>query len=201
LFIGVKLALEVVNELRESAEIMRAATDAAGVRMRWVPPAGYHVTLKFLGEVRDEALEQLRDVIGARLATEPAPAFRVRGAGAFPDVHHARVLWAGVDDPGGGLARLAAACDVVASELGFACETRAFHPHVTIGRLRQVANVEAAVLACTEQGYSETRAPFVTLFRSVTKSSGSEYVAEATWPLRQTERVELAPTIDHRDDH
>jgi 2'-5' RNA ligase len=144
------------------------------VRVRWVQPAGYHVTLKFLGEVRDEAVDPIRDAIGARLASEASPSFRGRGAGAFPDAQHARVLWAGVDDPGGGLTRLAAVCDDAASALGFSRETRAFHPHVTIGRLRQVANVEPAVLACTEQGYSETRAPFVTLFRSVTKSSGSE---------------------------
>ena len=51
-------------------------------KARWVRPESLHVTLKFLGEQPEEALEQ----IGASLRVLKAPAFEIafRGFGFFP---------------------------------------------------------------------------------------------------------------------
>ena len=194
LFVGVAISMESVRAVAAVAEAMRAAAGPEGPPVRWVPPASYHVTLKFLGEARSEVVPALRDAVGEALAGEGPFTFRARGAGAFPALDRARVLWVGVDDPEGRLARLAAACDEAAARLGFRRERRAFHPHVTIGRLRQVANVESLVLPCTEQECSDTRATSVILYESLRKAKGSEYRARAEWPLRQTSRVEPTPT-------
>ncbi len=184
LFVGVKLSLEAVADVRERVDAMRAAAEEAGVPVRWVAPATYHVTLKFLGEARPEAVFAIRDAVGEALEDVDAFEFSPVGAGAFPSAARGRVVWIGVDDPAGGLIALASACDRALAPLGFPAEKRAFHPHVTVGRLRQVANVDPVVLACTEQRCSGTLAAKVTLFESQTKSTGSEYVSQATWPLR-----------------
>jgi 2'-5' RNA ligase len=199
LFVGVKISMAAVDAIAAAVERMREAARDRGVRVRWLSPAAYHVTLKFLGEARPEALDAVRDALGAALAGADGLAFRTRGAGAFPDPARARVVWVGVDD-GGRLAKLAAACERAVVPLGFAAERRGFHPHVTIGRLREVANVEPVLLGCTEQEYSETRADRVTLFESIMKSSGSEYAVRAEFPLRQTGRVERA-SADRRHEH
>jgi 2'-5' RNA ligase len=190
LFFGVKISMESVRAVSEAVARMREAADEEHLRVRWVAPATYHVTLKFLGEARAEVVPAVRDAIAEALADEPELSFTVRGAGAFPNEQAARVLWMGVDDPGGNLARLALACDEAVEPLGFKREKRAFHAHVTVGRLKQVANVERLVLRCTEQESSRTRATRVTLFESVMKSSGSEYFVHEEWPLRQTAPVE-----------
>lgn len=183
LFIGVKISMAAVEAVSGAAEAMRAAADAGGVRVRWVAPATYHVTLKFLGEARPEVVPVVRDAVGERLAGQPAFDFATRGAGAFPSADRARVLWVGADDSGGDLARMAAACENAVVPLGFKPERRPFHPHVTVGRLKEVADCQALLLPCTEQECSETRAESVTLFESIMKSSGSEYVTRAEWPL------------------
>jgi len=193
LFIGVRISMESVAAVSAAVERMRDAAERERVRVRWVAPASYHVTLKFLGEARPEVVPAVRDAVGEALDGMPAFSFAARGAGAFPSLERARVMWIGVDDPEGHLSRLAGACDDALEPLGFRREARAFHPHVTIGRLKQVAPVESVVLGCTEQGYSETRATEVTLFESVMKSGGSEYHVRAQWPLRQTSRVEPSP--------
>lgn len=173
------------------ADLARSLREAAPeLPLRWVPPANYHVTLKFLGEVRPEAVEAVRDAVGAGLRDEAALRFAMRGVGAFPALERARVLWVGVDDPGHRLAALAAAVEAAVTPLGFPRERRAFHPHVTIARVRGVADVRTAVIGFTEQPCSETAADRVTLFESRIKPGGSEYVVRAEWPLRQTGPVQ-----------
>ena len=193
LFIGIQISMAAVDAITEAVVGMRGGADASGLNVRWVPPASYHVTLKFLGEARPETVAAIRDAVAAAVDDEAAFRFATRGAGAFPSPERARVLWIGADDAGGRMARIAAACDEALAPLGFEPERRAFHPHVTIGRLRQVANAEALVLRCTEQEFSETRASAVTLFESTIKSNGSEYAVRAQWPLRQTGSVERTP--------
>jgi len=186
LFIGVKISMDAVEAVSGAAQVMRAAADAAGVKVRWVAPAAYHVTLKFIGEARPEVVPAVRDSVREMLAGQSAFDFATRSAGAFPGADRARVLWVGVDDPGGHLTRMAGACEKAVVSLGFKPERRPFHPHVTVGRLREVADCQGLLLPCTEQGYSETRAESVTMFESITKSSGSEYVVRAEWPLSVT---------------
>jgi hypothetical protein len=87
-------------------------------------------------------------------------------------------VWAGIDEPAGGagpIAELASRIDVAMAGLGFARETRAFHPHVTLGRLREIRPLRDVVLPVTEQMFGDTRIDAITLFESETKSSGSVY--------------------------
>lgn len=181
LFVGVPVSVACAEELRQTARELAKAADAAGQRIRWVAPANYHVTLKFLGWVKPEAEPALRERIGAALAGATKRRFRVAGLGAFPRVTSARVLWAGVED-GSGLAELAGAVDEAAAELGFAVEKRPFHAHVTLGRAKKVADVQA-MLVDSEHSYSETLCDAVIMYQSVMKSTGSEYSERWRWPL------------------
>src|SRR5262249_34021672 len=107
------------------------------LRIAWVPAANLHVTLKFLGWTREEALEAIRDRV-AKEASNFAPfEVRAKGLGAFPTATSPRVVWVGLDDGGGVLARLASGCEQWMSDLGFIKEERPFRPHVTIGRVKE----------------------------------------------------------------
>jgi len=103
LFIGARVSLATVRALDDAVQAMRRVE--AGARPRWVAPATYHVTLKFLGWSRPEVVEALRDRVGAALSGVRAVEVECRGLGAFPSVEKARVVWAGLDPAGG--ARLA----------------------------------------------------------------------------------------------
>jgi 2'-5' RNA ligase len=102
-------------------------------RARWVPRANRHVTLKFLGSTWPRLVDWVRSSIaGTAAGAGPVPT-RLTGLGAFPSARRARVLWAGLDDPDGALAGLAASLDeALARE--FTPEKRAFTPHLTLAR-------------------------------------------------------------------
>lgn len=187
LFVGVRVSVATANALAQCAETLARRVRDAGLDLKWVAPTNYHVTVKFLGATRDDVVGALVDGLTAAV-TGVAP-FRLRVArlGAFPSLDKASVLWAGVEEPAP-LVELAARIERVTAALGFAADPRPFHPHVTLGRLRETRPVRAAVLPLSEQMFSETRVDGVTLFESETKSSGSVY--------REARRIAFKPAVD-----
>jgi 2'-5' RNA ligase len=102
-------------------------------RARWVPRENWHVTMKFLGRTWPRLREWVPERIEAA-AGEVRP-FRaaLAGLGSFPSRRRGRVLWAGLEDDGGGLTHLATVLDE-ALIAEFPVETRRFHPHLTVAR-------------------------------------------------------------------
>jgi 2'-5' RNA ligase len=112
----------------------------AAAEVNWVRPEQMHLTLKFLGDVRDTETPDICRVVHD-VASQFEP-FEIicRGAGAFPNSREPRTLWIGIEDGADELKRLQAALDeALKSQLGFAKEQRGFHPHLTIGRVKREA--------------------------------------------------------------
>ena len=125
------VALDIEQTIRE-----RIVRFVEGVRNfapdgRWMKPESMHVTLKFIGEQPDAAVESIRQALSGITATTTDISFR--GYGFFPTPKSARVFWVGID-AGPELAVLAAAIDEKLSALGIPKEDRAFSPHLTLAR-------------------------------------------------------------------
>jgi 2'-5' RNA ligase len=131
-------AVELPAEVREAAaeHAARLRRDFPGAGASWARPEGLHITLKFLGEVTQARVRDISRAAGA--AAEGCRRFglSVEEAGTFPPRGAARVLWLGVRDESGGLARLQGRLERECEAAGFARETRAFKPHLTLARLR-----------------------------------------------------------------
>ena len=86
LFLGTRVSTQTANALAACAEMLQRRSRDAGVDMKWVAPTNYHVTLKFLGWTRDEAVPALVDALDEALVG--VSAFKVRAArlGAFPSL-------------------------------------------------------------------------------------------------------------------
>ena len=125
----------------------------------------------------------LDDAIAEALEGAAAFELETRGLGAFPSPAKARVLWAGASDPDGRLTDLAGRVDAATQKLGYETEARAFHPHVTIARLKRPADIADLLEEASEQEFRKTWVDSVVLFESEMKSTGSEYVARAIWSL------------------
>jgi 2'-5' RNA ligase len=130
-FIAVFPPLEVRKETLAAAR--RSSLDD---RVRWIRPENVHLTLKFLGDVREEALDSICAAVG-KVCTGYAP-FDVglMGLGAFPSARRARILWAGTGMGSDQLSSLAANVDAALVPLGFEREKRPYTPHMTLGRVR-----------------------------------------------------------------
>jgi len=203
LFIGVPVAAAVAGELAGTCESLARRATTQKVAMRWLAPAAYHITLRYLGWTRREMVSPVEQAMQRAVAQVRPGAlrFRCERLGAFASTARATVVWAGVEDTGAALAALAAALEREVVPLGFQAEKRAFHPHVTIARLREPTRVDQVLLPFAEQVFSETRCDSLILFESITKPSGSEYREVVRVPLsstnsavqRQSEPVQPAP--------
>lgn len=203
LFVGVRVSTQTANALAAAAEMLQRRARDAGLDFKFVAPTSYHVTLKFLGWTRDEAVPALVDALDAAMAGVQPFRFRTARLGAFASLEKANVLWAGIEDAAA-INDIAARVEAACERLGFARDKRPFHAHVTLARLSETRAVKDVVLPLSEQMFSESRVDGVTLFESETKPSGSVYreVSRITFkqaenaPKRQTGALELGDETD-----
>jgi 2'-5' RNA ligase len=130
---------DVVESLEEFLEPRREAGD-----FRWTVPESWHVTLAFLAEVPEPRLEDLQERLDRAGRRRTPFDLRLGGGGAFPDVAHAKLLYAGVHGEAVAqeeLRRLATGARAAAGRAGAPPEGARFRPHVTLARLRRPADV------------------------------------------------------------
>jgi 2'-5' RNA ligase len=145
LFAAVELSREARRVAAAHAERLRAVLPQ-GVRVGWEREEKLHLTLKFFGGVEPERAGALADALARSAATSRPFALNLEGAGVFPTPSRPSVLWLGLSDPSGELARLHARLEDECVALNIAREPKAFRPHVTLARVR-VATQETRRLA------------------------------------------------------
>ena len=102
----------------------------------WVKPSALHVTIKFIGEVDDAKIDELRMRLEPPVRIAPFDV-RWRGIGTFPSNRHPRALWLGVVDGAAPLAELEGEVSRrLAGNGAFELEDRALLPHLTLGRVK-----------------------------------------------------------------
>ncbi len=120
---------------REKTRVFKAATRLrdAELPVRWVEPEHYHVTLKFLGDVHPARVQKVEETLD-RVASETSSfSVDLKGFGAFPTIRRPNVFWLGVG-ASPALRCLKQDIEWALAQHGFDRETRAFHPHLTLGR-------------------------------------------------------------------
>lgn len=173
-FFAVELDAALREEASRVAESLRERV-GSGVDMRWTHEEGWHVTLRFLGNVAASRLGEL--IASAREAIAGLAPFELRlGAViAFPP-RRVRVLALDLI-PHSPLAAAAGALERAAIAYGFESEERAFKPHLTLARVKRgglrAQEVRAAASAAT--GASAQAVCDVVLFRSELHRSGAHY--------------------------
>ncbi|UCC26826.1 MAG: RNA 2',3'-cyclic phosphodiesterase [Gemmatimonadales bacterium] len=127
------LALNLPKKERQRIERAARPLREQDLPVRWVDLDNFHITLKFLGDVRPERVESVQEIM-ERVAASTVPfQATVDGFGAFPTIRKPSVLWARVGATPE-LRCLKQDLEWALAELGFEKETRAFHPHLTLGR-------------------------------------------------------------------
>lgn len=133
-FIAIELAAPILERLGDLQSRMQQ--DLPPKLLRWVRPEGIHLTLKFLGEIPVEQVEQVGEVLRQACVGHAPFSVSVAGVGCFPNARRPRVVWVGVEEPSGALARLQRDVEGAVARLGFPPEGRRFSPHMTLGRVK-----------------------------------------------------------------
>jgi 2'-5' RNA ligase len=142
-----------------------------------------HLTLRFLGELAPQRAvgfgRQLPEVVrsGAPLR------LRLEGLGTFPSGGRPRVVWVGLAGDLGLLSGLQGAVEELARRFGVPGEERGFHPHLTLGRVREVSKLgpgwRSAVASASVQPVGWTVRE-VQLMRSELRPEGARYTELAS---------------------
>ena len=167
------IALDIPADVRASLTSYMERARPLAPEARWARVEGLHVTLKFVGHVDDAVVKQIKAAL-ASIKTSP---FEVKftGVGFFPNPNAARVFWAGVDG-GDHLPRLASSIDAATEKLGFARETKPYHPHLTLARTssRPLRGLKPLLNEPPPQFGTMTAREFF-LYQSQPQKGGSKY--------------------------
>ena len=172
-FIAVEFSAATVNRISAAMEQLKPRI----VGIRWVAPANYHLTLKFLGNVDESQIETIGHALANALHPFQRFTINAKGLGVFPSVKRPRVLWVGL--VGSPLTTLAVAVETALVPLGFPREEKAFTPHLTIGRWRQTERADRMLgeelRSWSHFDFGVTSMDEVILFKSVLKPAGAIY--------------------------
>ena len=180
LFIAIELPAGVRHKISQHTNRLRA--ELSDVRASWTREENLHLTLKFLGDTPLGKVGQLSQAL-QRAATNITPfEMQIAGCGAFPPHGQPKVLWIGTTDHSGRLPKLHAALEDECASAGFPRDTRSFHPHLTIARLRQPhgARALAQLHKQTEFDTLSVIVEDVCLIRSELSSEGSRFAVIAS---------------------
>lgn len=129
------VALEVPDAWRAAARDATATlARTSGVRLRTVDTALLHLTLRFLGEVPDEALPRLVAALEERVPPVDV-ALELAAAGSFGRPERTQVVWLGAAGDLDALHALAARVETAVRAAGLPPEDRQLRPHLTLARL------------------------------------------------------------------
>lgn len=164
-----------------AAEVRRVQEPFRRPGLNPVDPAGAHVTLKFLGEMAEERVDEVREALEAAVAAADVSPFTVEfgGYGVFPSLDYISVVWLGVREGEGEaeLNKLHEAVEDRTTALGFDPEDHAFTPHVTLARMDDARSKDAVQAAVRERDpdAGSLRVDEIRLTESTLTSSGPEY--------------------------
>ena len=183
LFVAIKLPEQIETKLEEFQHQLKPfARDA-----KWVNPLGIHLTIKFLGEVKEERLPEIQKPL-EECSQEFGPIkIDVSGCGYFPNERRPAVFWVGVIADA--LKPLQHSMEEEFALQGFEKENREYNPHLTLARFRD-PHGRLPLVHETNKKKNSKFGDFVAsefhLFQSVLKRSGAEYTIIKTFLLKKT---------------
>jgi 2'-5' RNA ligase len=125
------IALDIDDAIRTRISRFLEGVSGFAPEARWARPKSLHVTLKFIGEQPESAIEPIKQALSDIHGR--ASEIQFRGYGFFPTPKSARVFWIGLE-VGPQLTALVALIDDKLATMGIPKESRAYSPHLTLAR-------------------------------------------------------------------
>jgi 2'-5' RNA ligase len=206
------IAIEIPAEVRDAIAAAQRQLAVATTRISWVKPENIHLTVKFLGDIADEQVNDISAALDAVAGRIGAFSFTVTGTGAFPSPGAPRVLWLGCESKPVGqvfvpavegapgpergrvetrtqLEELISAVDQEMQKHGFAPDFHDFKAHITLGRIK-FPKPDAALAAALEslkgQSFGVVPVDAIHLMKSELLPDGALHTKVSSHPLRGT---------------
>jgi len=177
------LAIEIPRIILKKIEEVQEDLKLSQADVRWVNPEKIHLTLKFFGNIDESKIESIVKSIERPIRTTSPFSLKVRGVGAFPHLKNPRVIWVGLVDEKEVSAYFQKQLEEELEKIGFEREERAFHPHLTLGRMKSSkgrSELAGRMERHKEEEFGDFQVERIILFKSDLRPSGPIYT-----PLRE----------------
>lgn len=153
--------------------------------VKWTKPASVHITLHFFGSIDPGTISSIASVVELQTRAHAPFQLGLKGVGAFPNCHRARVIWAGMDGDIAAMKTLKKNIDRALQKIGIPEEDRPFKAHLTLGRFRRPPeDLDRALGSFLEfSSVKMFRVARLVLFRSDLTREGPHYSPLHTFPL------------------
>ena len=184
-FIAIDIDEEIRKGIADLQDELKSKVDIKKSDVKWVNPKNMHLTLKFLGEIKDKAAVEVCNIAKEAAGRHKSFELDVESVGFFGG-KSARVLWVGTGKGQENLLELQKDLEQQLDSAGWPAEKRKFSGHLTLCRIR---NSKAGVkLAQMTEGYRDFKlgsilAESVTVYQSELNPSGPVYTVLGNYNL------------------
>jgi 2'-5' RNA ligase len=134
-FIAIDIDDKIRKELGDLQQRLASSADIKKGDVKWVRPEAIHLTLKFLGEIKDEQSVEVCNIIEEVTGKHKSFELAIKSVGCFGG-KSARVLWVGTGAGSDNLQQLQKDIEQQLASAEWPEETREFSGHLTLCRIR-----------------------------------------------------------------
>ncbi|TKJ36007.1 MAG: RNA 2',3'-cyclic phosphodiesterase [Planctomycetes bacterium B3_Pla] len=134
-FIAIDIDDQIRKGLGKLQDELRSKVDVRKGDVKWVSPDATHLTLKFLGEIRDEQVVEVCNITGDVASRHKSFELDIGTLGCFGG-RSAKVLWVGTGEDCENLLQLHRELEQQLDSAGWPRENRKLSAHLTLCRIR-----------------------------------------------------------------
>jgi len=185
-FIAIDINEQIRMALGNLQDELRSKADIKKSDVKWVRPEAIHLTLKFLGEIKDEQVVDICNITEEVASRHENFELDVESVGHFGG-RSARVLWVGAGQDCENMLQLQEDLEEQLDLAGWPKEARKFSAHLTLCRIR---NPKAGIkLAQMTQEYKDLTlgtmpADSISVYQSQLTPKGPIYTLLGNYKLR-----------------
>ncbi|AQQ08264.1 2'-5' RNA ligase [Sedimentisphaera cyanobacteriorum] len=150
--------------------------------IKWVRPQDAHITLAFLGEVDDNHLQSVCDIVRTSVTGRTDFTISVQGTGTFGK--NAHTFWAGLTQGAEQMKALREAVCTPLAEKGFFSPSKRFEPHITLARIKSPRPgriIKSIDRSLKKQSFGSCPVESVCVFTSELTKKGPKYTVAAQY--------------------
>ena len=185
-FIAIEIDEKIRKALADLQDELQGKADIKRSDAKWVNPENIHLTLKFLGEIKDEQVVDVCNITGDVASRHKSFELDVESVGHFGG-RSARILWVGTGQNRDKLLQLQQDLEQQLDLAGWPRETRKFSGHLTLCRIRNArAGVKLAQLAREYENFKLGTMPAdsISVYQSQLTPKGPIYTVLGNYRLQ-----------------
>lgn len=180
------IAIKIVPDLRQGVARVQKDLQVFDLGIRWVAVENIHLTLRFLGEIKEERIQGIKDILTSVGQGHNGFDMELRHLGVFPTERNPRVIWVSCQEKTGTLARVYEELENGLVGMGLEKDDHPFSAHITIGRIKSRQNIDKLknyLVSNKDVLIGAQRVNELVLFRSRLSPQGPTYTEEGNFPL------------------